>query len=560
MTRTRSLAALAASSILVLSLGACAQSQREGGTSGGSTAGGGDNATFTFGAAGAPKVFDPFYATDGETFRISRQIFQGLVGFKPGTADVEPALATEWTPSADGLTWTFKLKEGVKFHDGTEFNADAVCKNFERMYGQEGAGATAAVSQYWTDNFGGFKDGKAESLYKGCMVKDPTTVDLQITRATSKFPALLGLSSFSMQSPTAMDQYKANDVKAQGEGFIFNDYAMKHPTGTGPMKFESYDQANGTITLVRNDDYYGTKAKLSKLVFRVIPDEATRRQELQAGGIQGYDFPNPVDWQALEGEGNQIMVRPAFNLLYLGLNATTNPELKDLKVRQAIQYAINREQIVKSQLPENATAATQFIPDTVAGYDKNLQVAAYDPEKAKALLKEAGAEGMTLNFWYPSEVTRPYMPAPQRLYDAMRSDLEKVGIKVKPTTKPWNGGYLDQVDAGQAGAFLLGWTGDYNTADNFIGTFFGDTENRFKTSNYPWGKELSAQLKEADGIVDEAARAKKYEEINAKIMQEYLPAIPISHSPPAIVLAKGVSGVTPSPLTDEKFDQVTVSN
>lgn len=381
-----------------------------------------------------------------------------------------------------------------------------------------------------------------------------------LNRVTSKFPALLGLSSFAMQSPTAMDQYKANDVKAQGEGFVFSEYATKHPTGTGPLKFESYDQANGTISLARNEEYHGTKAKLSKLIFRIIPDESTRRQELQAGSIQGYDFPNPVDWEALKGEGHKVEVRPAFNVFYLGLNAKANPELKDLKVRQAIQHAINREQIVQTQLPEGAKAATQFIPETVAGYNKSLQVAPYDPEKAKQLLKEAGAEGLTLKFWYPSEVTRPYMPAPQRLYEAMRTDLEAVGIKVQPTTKPWNGGYLDQVDAGQAGAFFLGWTGDYNTADNFIGTFFGDTENRFKTSEYPWGEDLSAALKDADGTVDEAERAKKYEDINAKIMQEYLPAIPISHSPPAIALAKGVEGVTPSPLTDEKFDQVTVSN
>ncbi|WP_312722278.1 ABC transporter substrate-binding protein [Mobilicoccus sp.] len=558
MSRTRSTATLALASVLVLSLSACAQSERENG--GGAGGGGEGGGTFTFGAAGAPKVLDPFYATDGETFRVSRQMFQGLVGFKPGTAEVAPALATEWKPSADGLTWTFTLAEGVKFHDGTPFDADAVCKNFERMFGQTGPGATAAVSQYWTDNFGGFKDGKDPSLYKSCTVKDPKTVDVALTRVTSKFPALLGLPSFSMQSPTAMDQYKANEVKAQGEGFAFSEYAMKHPTGTGPFKFESYDQANGTITLARNDEFHGEKAKIAKLIFKIIPDESTRRQELQAGSIQGYDYPNPVDWQALEGEGNQVLIRPAFNLLYLGLNPKANPELKDLKVRQAIQYAINRDQIVKTQLPEGAKVATQFMPDTVAGYNSSLQPVPYDPEKAKQLLKEAGAENLTLNFWYPSEVTRPYMPAPQRLYEAMSTDLQKVGIKVKTTTKPWNGGYLDGVDAGQAGAFLLGWTGDYNTPDNFIGTFFGDTTNRFNTGMYPWGKQLSDDLKKADSIVDEGARSKAYEGLNKTIVEQYIPAVPISHSPPALVLGKGVAGVTPSPLTDEKFDQVTLPN
>ena len=109
-----------------------------------------------FGAAGAPSMFDPLYATDGETFRVARQMNEGLVRFKPGTADVEPALAESWEQSEDGLTWTFKLREGVKFHDGTPVDAAAVCYNLDRMYNQTGAGATQA--QYWSDNMGGFKD------------------------------------------------------------------------------------------------------------------------------------------------------------------------------------------------------------------------------------------------------------------------------------------------------------------------------------------------------------------------------------------------------------------
>lgn len=552
MTAKRTAAVLASAALAALSITSCAQSQREAGD--GSAAGG----TFTFGAAGAPKVLDPFYATDGETFRVSRQIFEGLVQFKPGTADPGPGLASEWTSTPDGLTWTFTLREGVKFTDGTDFNAEAVCKNFDRMYSQTGAGATAAVSQYWSDNFGGFKGGKAPSLFKSCTAKSATTVDIVLSRVSSKFPAILGLPSFSMQSPTAMDTYKANDVKAQGEGFVFSEYAMSKPTGTGAFQLENYDQANKTITLKRNDSYWGTKPSVSKLVFKIIPDESARRQELQAGSIQGYDFPNPVDWSALKNGGNNVMVRPAFNILYLGFNPTGQPKLTDLRVRQALTMAINRDQIVQTQLPEGAKTATQFIPETVAGFNTSLQAPPYDPAKAKALLEQAGAAGLTLDVWYPSDVTRPYMPAPQKIFEAIRGDLEKIGVKVKPVTKPWNGGYLDQVDAGKAPAFMLGWTGDYNTADNFIGTFFTDTSNRFATKLYPWGAELSKALTDADSTPSEAERTKKYEAINADIMNKYIPAVPISHSPPAIVVKQNVSGITPSPLTDEKFNDVKI--
>ena len=216
--------------------------------------------------------------------------------------------------------------------------------------------------------------------------------------------------------------------------------------------------------------------------------------------------------------------------------------------------------MVKTQLPEGAKVATQFMPDTVSGYNTDLQPCAYDPEKAKALLKEAGAEGMTLQFAFPTEVTRPYMPDPQKIHAAFTKDLEAVGIKVDTVSKPWNGGYLDDTNGNKYDAWLLGWTGDYNAADNFIGTFFANIDqNDFNTKAYPWGKTLSEDLKKADAIVDVAEREAAYKKINQQIAEEYLPGIPISHSPPALVVSGNVEGLVPSPLTAETFDTVTVN-
>ncbi len=542
--------------IAALSMTACAQSQRDEGGTGDSGSSSDLKDTFTFGAAGAPKLFDPFYATDGETFRVTRQMFQGLVGIKPGTAEMQPELAESWEPSDDGLSWTFTLKQGVKFSDGTDFNADAVCYNMERMFDQKGAGQSAA--EYWQYLIGTFKDDPSGSLYKSCEVQDDSHAVINITRATSSFPVVLSLSSFAMQSPTALKDGDANNVKTAGEGFTYPDYAM-NPVGSGPYKLDNYDEANKTVTLVANDQYSGEAPKTAKLIFKIIPDEATRRQELEAGSIDGYDLPNPVDWSGLKESGNNVEVRPAFNILYMGLNPEKNPKLKDLKVRQALLYATNREQMVKTQLPEGAEVASQFVPNTISGYNSSLQPYAYDPDKAKQLLKEAGAEGMKLQFAFPTDVSRPYMPDPQKVHDALQKDLEAVGIKVDVVSKPWNGGYLDDVSAGRYDAWLLGWTGDYNSADNFLGTFFGNLkENDFHTSVLPWGKTLSQDLKTADGTLDEAERASKYEEINKQIAEQYLPGLPISHSPPAIVVSGNVEGLVASPLTAEEFDTVTV--
>ena len=547
-------------STLALTLAACASDRdaTTSSTSSGSSAGSGTTAeTFTFGAAGAPEVFDPFYASDGETFRVTRQMMQGLLGIKAGSAEAEPELAESWEPSADGLSWTFKLRQGVTFTDGEKFDAAAVCYNFDRMYAQNEA-AASGPAEYWAYVMGGFKGGADPSLFKSCEVKDEATAVLNLTRATSDFPVLLSLDSFSMQSPKALKDGDANNVATEGEGFTYPAYS-KSPVGTGPYKFESYDEANKTITLVRNDTYWGEKAKTAKLVFKIIPDESTRRQELEAGSINGYDLPNPVDWSGLSDGGNEVLVRPAFNILYLGLNPEKNAKLKDLRVRKAIYMALNRDQMVKTQLPEGAEVATQFIPKTVAGYNTALTPVAYDPEGAKKLLKDAGAEGMTLQFAYPSEVSRPYMPDPMKIHAAFKTDLEAVGIKVEVVTKPWNGGYLDGVDKGQFDAWLLGWTGDYNSANNFIGTFFSAPTNDFHTYATDFGTTLTEELRAADGIVDEAERNTAYEGLNKKIMEEYLPGLAISHSPPALVVGKGVAGVVASPLTAEMFDTATVA-
>ncbi|HEY0637812.1 MAG TPA: ABC transporter substrate-binding protein [Pseudonocardiaceae bacterium] len=553
----RRVAAAGFAGAVALSLTACAESERDPAPEGGGAKVGG---TMTFGAAGAPEMFDPFYATDGETFRVTRQIFDGLVTYKPGTADLAPQLAESWESSEDGLTWTFKLRSGVKFHDGTDFNAEAVCANFTRMFSQTGAGQSESVTTYWIDNMGpGFSDGAKPALYKGCEAPDATTAVLTINRATSKMPNILGLPSFSMQSPKAMEEFKANNVQAAGDSFTYPAYALEHPTGTGPFKFGKYDKANGTIELVRNEEYFDEagKAKLDKLIFKIIPDETARKQALKAGTIDGYDFPAPADWDGLKSDGFNVQVRPPFNIFYVGITQQNNPALQDLRVRQALAHAINRDQLVKSQLPEGAKVATQFIPDTVDGYNSSLQALPYDVEKAKSLLAEAVPGGLTINFYWPSEVTRPYMPNPRDMFGAISADLEAAGVKINVVTKPWNGGYLDDVDEGRADLFLLGWTGDYNTADNFINTFFGNPNNRFKTQASPWGQELADALKAADTEPDAETRNKMYEQINADIMEKYLPAIPISHSPPALVVTKDIQGLVPSPLTAEDFNTVS---
>lgn len=536
--------------VLAVGMTACASSERG---AGGDAAGG----TFVFGAAGAPKNFDPIFNDDGESFRPARQMFDTLITYKPGTTELEPGLATEWKSTPDGKTWTFTLREGVTFHDGTPFDATAVCANFDRWFTMKGAAAQSQMI-YYGDVFEGFAknegDASGAPLYKSCTAQSPNTAVLALNKFKGAFPAAFGLTSFSISSPTALKQYDADAVTQSGDSFTYPAYANEHPTGTGPFKFESFDKANNTITLVRNDQYWGEKAKLDRLIFKIIPDENARKQELAAGTIDGYDYPSPADYQTLKDQGDQVLIRQPFSLLYMGINTKNNPKLKDLRVRQALAYAIDRESLVRTKMPEGSAVAKEFVPPTVAGYADDVTEYPYDPEKAKQLLAEAGAQNLTLNFYYPTEITRPYMPNPADLFSAMSANLKAVGITVNPVARPWNGGYKDDVQkAGKHDLHLLGWTGDYNEAGNFVGTFFG----REKAEFGPQDPAMFAELAKADAIPDPAGHAAAYQQANKDIMAKYLPAVPILTTGPAIVVGPNVQGLVPSPLTDERFVSVS---
>jgi peptide/nickel transport system substrate-binding protein len=545
--RLRRIVLIGLTGALAVSMAACASQRGSGGS---------PNDTFVFGAAGAPKNFDPIFNDDGESFRPVRQIFDTLVTYKPGTTELVGDLATAWTPSPDGKSWTFTLRQGVTFQDGTPFNAAAVCFNFDRWYNMKGAAAQSQMI-YYGDVFEGFAhnegDTTGQPVYKSCDAKDDYTAVINLTKAKGAFPDAFGLTSLSISSPTALRKYDADAVTQTGDSFSYPAYATAHPVGTGPFSFDSFDKTNNTITLVRNDNYWGEKAKVAKLIFKIIPDENARKQELAAGTIDGYDFPNPADYNTLKQAGDQVLIRPAFNILYLGINQKNNPKLQDVRVRQAIEYAINKQQLVKNKLPDGAYAQDQFLPNNVPGYTDSVAKYDYDPGKARQLLSDAGATGLTLNFYVPTEVTRPYMPNPVDIGGAVADDLKAVGINVNIVQESWNGGYKDDVQkAGKQDLHLLGWTGDYADAGNFIGTFFGRQKAEFGFDN----PQVFSALSNADAQLTADAKKTAYENASVLISQ-YIPAIPLASSPPGIVVAKNIHGLIPSPLTDERFYTVS---
>ncbi|MFC9066364.1 ABC transporter substrate-binding protein [Streptomyces harbinensis] len=547
----RTLAAIAA--IGVIATG-CSSDRDNGGDSGGS----GSTGTFVFGAAGDPASLDPSLASDGETFRVTRQVFETLIDHKPGTSELEGGLAETWESNDTGTEWTFNLRDGVTFHDGSDLTGEVVCANFDRWYNWSGTYQNTTLSYYWQTIFGGFanneNDETPEANYVGCTAPDELTAVIEVAQPSANYPGGFSLAAFGIHSGPALEAYAEDDASGEGDAITFPGYSQEAGTvaGTGAFKVDGWNKGNGEVSLSRFDDYWGETAGVEKLVFQTIPEESARRQALQSGDIHGYDLVAPADVKTLSDAGFQVPTRDVFNIFYLGITQDSNPALENLDVRTAIAHALDRQNLVDTQLPEGGVVATQFMPDTVAGYSDNVTTYDYDPELAQQLLADAGEENLTLTFCYPTEVTRPYMPSPADLYEVMRADLEAVGITVQPKALKWNPDYTEVTRDGGCNLYLLGWTGDFNDGYNFLGTWFANYQKEWGFEN----EELFDLLERASTEPDVEARVALYEEANEFVM-DFLPGVPISSSPPSIAFSADVNPPTVSPLTQEVFAEAS---
>jgi peptide/nickel transport system substrate-binding protein len=238
----------------------------------------------------------------------------------------------------------------------------------------------------------------------------------------------------------------------------------------------------------------------------------------------------------------------------MGFNQSVKP-FDDIAVRQAIAHAIDRQEIVDGFYAGQGEVATQFMPPELFGYADDVTEYEYDPDMAKQILEDAGYDlPVEIDFAFPTNVTRPYMPDPQANFEAMKEDLEECCFTVKEASADWEVDYVTKVQAGNYGSYLIGWTGDFGDPDNFIGTFFQQPLAEWGFDN----KEIFDTLDAAEAETDEEARTELYEEANRLIM-DFLPGLPYAHSKPALAFTANVEGYVPSPVTLEQFSSVTVN-
>lgn len=387
--------------------------------------------TLVFARGGDIQSMDPAIMFDGESSRTSVLIHEPLIRCRPGSdGELQPALAEKWSVSDDGLTYTFNLREGVKFHDGTPFNAEAVKFNYERQLPQNAEPRMQAAKPLF-------------GAVNRIETPDQSTVKIILNERRGPFPIqLAGFNAF-IASPTAL--------KAYGK-----DYTA-HPTGTGPFIFENWDR-DSQYVVKANPDYWGGKPKLDRVILTVTKEASVRVDQLLVGEADIIPDIAPMDVARIEGNQNTtILSAPAMNFAVLGFLMFKKP-FTDVRVRRAINYAINREALVKFLYKDKGVALQTALPKASWAYDPEIKGYPYDPDTAKKLLADAGyASGLSFDVLTFTQA-RPYCPLGMtKVAEIIQADLKKVGVEMKLRSMPGVGETEDAAARGEGDAYTTGY-------------------------------------------------------------------------------------------------------
>ncbi|MWB79561.1 ABC transporter substrate-binding protein [Pseudooceanicola sp. 216_PA32_1] len=445
-----------------------------------------------------PKALDPAAVTAVNDFRILMNVYDGLVRYKSGTLEVEPALATGWEISEDGTVYTFKLREGVKFHDGSDFDAEAVKFNFDRMLNED----------HPYHDTGPFPLAFFFSAVREVEVVDPLTVTFTLNAPYAPFLSNLAYPTGLIVSPAAVEQYGA-------------DFG-RNPSGTGPFKFVEW-RSNEAVVVEGNPDYWDGPTDLQAVVFRPITDANTRTAEMLAGGIDLMVEVPPVSLSEFQGDSFTVFEQAGPHVWFLILNAKEGP-FAEKAVRQAANYAINKTALVDNVLEGTADVAAGPTPPAFAwAYNESLEPYPYDPDKAKALLAEAGMENPEVTFYVTEGGSG--MLDPIAMGTAIQADLEAVGFDVTIETYEWNT-FLGNVNPGLEGkadmAEMAWMTNDPDTLPYLALRTDAWPDKGGFNSGYYSNPEVDSLLEEARVATDQDKRAELYKKMQT-IVQEDAP-------------------------------------
>jgi peptide/nickel transport system substrate-binding protein len=497
--------------------------------------------TLIVGRGGDSAALDPSIVTDGESFKATQQIFDTLLDYKDGTTEVQPGLADSWKVSTDGLVYTFTLHKGVKFHDGTDFNAEAVVFNFNRWRDPKSAFKFQGDSfDYYISQFGGEK----EDVIKEIKAVDANTVEFTLNKPQAPFLQNVAMPCFGIGSPKAIQEKK--------------DKFKSEPVGTGAFVFKEWKR-NESITVEKNPNYWKQGLpKINKLIIRAIPDNSARLTALKNGELDLIEDVNPDDVKNIESDTNlKKLTRPSFNVGFLGFNLKHKP-FDNAKVRVALNHAVNKKAIIQAFYGGNAEIAVNPMPKSLWGHNNDIKDYEYDLEKAKQLLAEAGyPNGLPDEYtFYAMPVARPYMPDGKKVAEAIQQDFAKIGVKTKIVSPEWATYLADAKKGEKDDIYMLGWSGDNGDPDNFLYALLDKNNIGGNNRSFYTNEDVHKLLVDAQAMNDQAKRAQNYMKAQ-EIIKADAPWVPIAHSTPILAGKANIDGYIPSPTGSESYETVT---
>jgi peptide/nickel transport system substrate-binding protein len=489
---------------------------------------------FIIGIGYDPEGLDPALVTSGDAQLVTAQIYDTLVTLADGGSLPQPGLATAWSVAANQLTWTFRVRPGVKFQDGTDFNAAAVVFNFLRWWDPANPYHNGSFD-YFAYLMGGFK-GDSNSLVTGVSAIDATHVAITTTFPINYLPTLLAMPALAIASPAAIQA-----------GTLITT-----PVGTGAYQFHAWTPGSD-IRLDAYLGYWGAAPSLQTLTFDVISDNDDRYTSLKLNSIQAAnDLSEGYANQAAADSNLKTIWRPANDVGYLGMTRS-HPPLDNILVRQAIAHAINRQHLIATYYGPGDQQARQYLPPMIWGNNPATQDTTYDPTLAKSLLAQAGfTKGITTTLGYRN-VYRSYLPNPAAVANAIKADLQTVGITVTVNLyQP--GDFINKVGNGDLDLYLIGWAGDYPHPNDYFKPVLCDGYKAFG----PRDDLLCNTLQDTLAVPDFNTQLANYQWASQRV-QDTLPLLPLAYGRLPLIVRWNVAGLAPSILSTESYRKAFIA-
>jgi peptide/nickel transport system substrate-binding protein len=465
---------------------------------------------------------DPGDIDDGESVKVLSNICEGLVRFKTGSGEIEPCLAASWTISDDGLTYTFRLRPGVRFHDGSLLDAHAATFSFLRQMDKNHPGHLPQANfPYWSSFF---------SMVESVRAIDADTLQFRLNQTYAPFLANLSTFPVYLISPKFISQ--------------------RQPVGTGPFRFVEW-VPNEKIVLEANPDYWDGPPAIRKLIYKVVPDSATRLIQLQTGQVQVMDGIDPNDVAVVRRDRSlKLVTGHGLNVCYLSFN-TGKPPLTDKNLRRAIAAAINKTDLVNAVYRGTAIVAKNPLPPFIPGHNDAIPPSPAPPASFTLPGRPLKLHVMTN--------PRPYLPNPLRAAELIKADVEKIGVRIEIVPNEW-GAHLTRTQRGEHELALLGWIGDNGDADNFLYLLLDKDAATYGSAlniNF-WKDERYHELMlAARRELDTEKRAALYRNAQELIFEE-TPMVPLVHAEDTVACRANIENVQLQLNGDVLFHKVRI--